>query len=450
MDINTGRVGKTLAKTISLCPACLKRLPAEIIEIENKIYLKRYCIEHGEYSQNISNHPTYYKGLRDYYFNVISDNFKQIRYLLFITGKCNLACPVCFYGEGDFNEMLLSDVEAIARRHKGAEMVIFGKEPTCHEQLPEIVKLLKKTQNSASLYTNGVRIGDRDYLRKLKQSRVNKIYLQFDGFKEDIYSNLRNVEMLGVKLKALDNLRDEKLSTVINMTLVKDNEEEIKKIINYAVKNDFVKTINFTSFIRSGSGRKFLPDCSVMPDEVIDIIEKQTAGVIARDNVYLFQKFLYAYMSFLGKRTCLYIQYYWIYRTKDKYLPIDKLIDLKGMNKILDRYAELLPRNAVLAKLYLVIFLPKYIVNFKSMHLVIDFLKTVCSHLLKLGEYSNMSSKFVQLIFSTACDPYKADFQIAKRCHIGIIYKDNQGVIRKNDENGTYLLTNEIETGVKK
>src|SRR3989338_4078351 len=147
INVNKACEERILAKTTTLCPFCSKALPAVIIEKDNAVYLKRSCIEHGEYSQNISNHSAYYKGLRDYYFSVISDNFKQSRYLLFITGKCNLACPVCFYGEHDFNEMSLNEIKDTVRRYRGVEMVIFGKEPTCHEELPAIARLLKETQS---------------------------------------------------------------------------------------------------------------------------------------------------------------------------------------------------------------------------------------------------------------------------------------------------------------
>ncbi len=439
---------KVLARTKTLCPACSKMLTAEVVESDHAVCLTRKCCEHGEYSQHISSHPEYYKELRNYYFQVMDGKFKQGRFLLFITGKCNLECPICFYGGQEFSDMSIPEVRDVVRRNKGAELVVFGKEPTCHGGLPEIIKLLKRTQNSVSLYTNGVRIGDRNYLNELRRAHVNKIYLQFDGFKEKVYDDLRNTSMLEQKLKALENLRLEKIDTVINVTVAKgENEEQVKAIMDYAVKNDFVKTVNFTSYIRSGSGRKFLPENSMMPDELVDVLERQTEGKISRRNFFLFQKLFYAYMSFFQKRTCFYIQYYWIFRKDNDYFPIDKLIDLKAAEKVLDKYKTLMPKSGVLARLYLLLFIPRYILNFRSLGLVMDLLRMVFSHIFKWGEYNNMSSKFVQLIFSTACDPHKADFEIAKRCHIGIIYKDALGVVRKFDENGAYLLANEMNNG---
>ncbi|MEI7752593.1 MAG: radical SAM protein, partial [Candidatus Omnitrophota bacterium] len=220
------RERKTLAETRTLCPACTKLLKGSVVEEECAIHLTRACPEHGEYSQHISSHTEYYKGLRDYYFEVMDKNFKQGRYLLVVAGKCNLECPVCFLGGREFNDMSIPEVKDVIRRNKGAELVVFGKEPTCHGDLPEIIKLLKKTQSSVSLYTNGVRIGDRKYLNELKRARVNKIYLQFDGFKEKTYDDFRNTGMLEQKFKALENLRLEKIDTVINVTVAKGENEE--------------------------------------------------------------------------------------------------------------------------------------------------------------------------------------------------------------------------------
>jgi len=212
-------------------------------------------------------------------------------------------------------------------------MIVFGKEPTCHEKLTEIMRLLSSRQNSISLYTNGIRICDRAYLRELKKSHLDKIYLQFDGFRESTYSTLRKSEMLGIKAEALDNLRKENIATVLNVALVEENEDQIMPILDYAVKNDFVRTVNFTSYIRSGFGREFLSGCSIMPDGLVDKVEKGSGGRVNRASVFLFQKLLYAYMSFQNKRTCPYIQYYWLYRSGKGYLPIDSLIDLKGMER---------------------------------------------------------------------------------------------------------------------
>ncbi|MEI7752774.1 MAG: hypothetical protein WCJ71_11895, partial [Candidatus Omnitrophota bacterium] len=139
--------------------------------------------------------------------------------------------------------------------------------------------------------------------------------------------------------------------------------------------------------------------------------------------------------------------YFWIFRKDNDYLPIDKLIDLQAAEKVLDRYKTLMPKSGVLARLYLLLCIPRCIINFKSLGLVMDLLRMVFSHVFKWGEYNNMSSRFVQLIFSTACDPHKADFELTKRCHIGIIYKDATGVIRQFDENGAYLLANEMNKG---
>jgi uncharacterized radical SAM superfamily Fe-S cluster-containing enzyme len=48
--------------TTSLCPECLKNIPAEIIldKKENKVYMKKSCKEHGDFKDRLSSTPQEY------------------------------------------------------------------------------------------------------------------------------------------------------------------------------------------------------------------------------------------------------------------------------------------------------------------------------------------------------------------------------------------------------
>ena len=49
-------------KTISVCPECLQRIPAEIFEDDNEeIWMRKTCKEHGFFKDKISSSAKYYK-----------------------------------------------------------------------------------------------------------------------------------------------------------------------------------------------------------------------------------------------------------------------------------------------------------------------------------------------------------------------------------------------------
>ena len=253
--------------TLSLCPYCLRQLEAEIIKKEGKVFLKRDCPEHGRYETLLSKYPDYFAQLREYYFHLVKEPFPQSRYLLYLTPCCNLNCPICFIDphSGEKEDIYLSELKTIIAPNR--ELILFGAEPSCREDIFEIITYLKKHQNSVSFYTNGINIVDFRYLLRLKEAGVDKIYFQFDGFREDIYELLRGAKLLHLKIKALENLERLKLPVVLDVTIVKGiNESEIGKIFDYALTHSFVRAICLVAYVRSGCGRYFLTERGIMPD----------------------------------------------------------------------------------------------------------------------------------------------------------------------------------------
>ena len=156
-------------------------------------------------------------------------------------------------------------------------------------------------------------------------------------------------------------------------------------------------------------------------------------------------------MSLLKRRTCFYIQYFWVFRTKNGYKPLDEIINFKKIEKILKEYFKKIKQNRFfLAKFYLVFNFLFLFLNVNSLRVLKELFDMVSSHAFNRGEYAQKSDNFLQIIFSTACDPFKADLKIAKNCHVGIIYKNKGEGIKIMDENGIYLLSREQEKEKKR
>ncbi len=206
-----------------------------------------------------------------------------------ITSRCDLACPVCF-ADADADagyDLSLAQVEAILDRLIEAEgqpeiVQISGGEPTVHPQLLDIMDAVKKRDaRHVLLNTNGLRLArDPEFVRQLASYQPT-IYLQFDGFTDRTYRELRGVELNEIKRRALDNLADAGLYAVLVPTVLRGvNDDEIGDILRYALKHPAVIGVNYQPATFAGrciSNADPLQRITV-PD-VLTLLEAQTDGL---------------------------------------------------------------------------------------------------------------------------------------------------------------------------
>ena len=221
-----------LHETESLCPHCLKKIPAKYIREDGKAYMVKACPEHGEFKVLFWRDADMYaewkvQGIhapaRDHgrpedkgcpFDCGLCDEHRSgtCTSILEITYRCNMNCNICF---ADANaEKFEPDMEQIRtmyaaalKSNKFCSVQLSGGEPTVRDDLPEIVKLGKEMGVvHLQVNTNGIRIAqDIEYLRKLKEAGLDLIYLQFDGVTDDIYQVTRGRDIVDIKFRAIEN-----------------------------------------------------------------------------------------------------------------------------------------------------------------------------------------------------------------------------------------------------
>lgn len=405
------KINSLIRETKSVCPECLETIKADIMEDGGKVYMAKECHRHGKFRLLLSNHPWYYRGLNNFYFSLMTKSFPQHDYIVNLTNKCNLECPICLadsnlYNDGDFSKDKLNDFLKGKRNFK---IDLMGSEPTMRGDLQEIINMVASSGNIAALHTNGIKISDFFYLEKLKKAGLNEVHLQFDGFDDRTYETIRGKKLLDIKFKALDNLERLNIPTDLKVTIVRGvNENQMVKILDYAVKHEFIKEVFFLGCRYLGRAKGLSFERCIMPDELIDILETQTNGKISRENIFLFQKLYFSLLAAFSIKKCFYNQHFLIKRQKDGYVAIDKIIDLKDIAGKLDKIKN--------SKLSLIsIFLRfRYFMRLK------DLIPMAFSFVLgfKLAKVSN---KNILLGFISACDAYSFDYQIADNCGKGAI-----------------------------
>lgn len=297
-----------LGNTLSLCPVCLKKIEADYVSEDDKIYMVKNCQEHGSFKtlvwEGVNHWQEWVRPLANItsaycetkigkgcpYDCGICPDHKQLTccVLLEVTDNCNLGCPVCFASakENDSENPSLETIEGWYENllHHGGpyNIQLSGGEPTMRDDLAEIILMGKKMGFSFfQLNTNGLRISqDLDYLKGLADAGLSTVFLQFDSMEDSAYQILRGRPLLEVKMKAIENCRKIGMGVVLVPTVKMGvNLNTIGSIIDFAFNNrPIIKGVHFQPI--SYFGRYDSLEERVTIPRLLSEIEKQTNGEI--------------------------------------------------------------------------------------------------------------------------------------------------------------------------
>jgi uncharacterized radical SAM superfamily Fe-S cluster-containing enzyme len=310
---------KEFEKIESVCPKCfqegkIKKISGRIIEEDNKVWIDKNCNEHGSFKDIYFGDVNFYKRWSKYF--ITGESAPDIKTALFkdtplysehksqtvltnlmATNRCNLRCSYCFMNAGAAGyvyEPTLEQIKELMRQARmekpiGSKAIqITGGEPTVREDLFDIVRMAKELGFShVQVNTNGLKLADSlDYCRRLKDERVNTIYMSFDGV------NKTTNPWIEKNKQAINNLRKVNLKVVLVPVLVGDkNVQEAGKIIRFALDNmDIVRGINFQPISFCGRVTK-ISDKKRERQRVdyimmMESIEKEFNNQISRDDFY--------------------------------------------------------------------------------------------------------------------------------------------------------------------
>ena len=265
---------KIINETQSLCPECLKKIPARHIEEDKRVFLEKECPEHGTYRVLVWSDAAQYQEWMEQSVHAEpcrngsemekdcpfdcglcrGNEGKTCTAVLEITYRCNMECEVCFADTKKARyEPGLTEIQRMyetAYRNGGdCSIQLSGGEPTVRKDLPEILRMGKRMGFShIQVNTNGIRIAeDPDYLRELKAAGADLIYLQFDSLRDEVYRKVRGKNMLDIKLQAVSNCERAGIGVMLVPVLVKGlNDGEVGDLIAYAKKHmPIVKGVHF-------------------------------------------------------------------------------------------------------------------------------------------------------------------------------------------------------------
>ncbi|MHA1726092.1 MAG: radical SAM protein [Promethearchaeota archaeon] len=392
---------KIIRKTTSLCPECLKQIPAEIyIDSEkNWVMMRKHCETHGDFKDKISIDPEEYIWAQNFTDEIgstinistkpeyVSSGIKPIENgcpydcgicqnhksapciaLIDITNRCNLACPICFANasaQGYVVEPTFEQIVQIMNHFRSMKPVsavllqISGGEPTVREDLPEIIRKGKELGFVEVMVTsNGVRLGKSiEYVKELVDAGMDALYLQFDATDApEIWKKVRGVNLWPLKKRVIENCRKVGFKGIILVPTVAKgvNDNQIGNILDFARDNaDVVAGIVFQPVSLCGRiNYEELMDLRYTTSDLKKAINKHTNNVITKfypiATTSKFTKLLAWFdnqppFSMLSHSDCGFATIA-VINDKNEWEPIENFFDAEGLirwaNKVYDMIIE--------------------------------------------------------------------------------------------------------------
>lgn len=432
-----------LKKVKSVCPICLNLIEADLIEKNHRVVLSKKCPNHGKFETlHIWDDPWCYKKLEKIFR---SENTPPNGILIDLTLNCNLACPFCFSLDESntsnkksykFNEPSIADIVDKVNRFKEVNsfstIFLFGGEPTLRKDLFKIISELKKLIPDVCLFTNGLRLSDRRYVKKLKKSGVDYVVLQLDSLNKNKNKIMRGKDVLNKKLEALSNLKEERISVDFFTVILKNvNEQDIEEIILLASKNsEVVKNIYISTITYEGRGRYESKFKQLTNSDRLELIESQL-GISKQDflECTVFDHFLSKFFNKLTDAHCKSLaacdMMCYIYSFADnRIVPLNRLINFKTLSEFFEDSLEILDSNKpfkhieVFYKFAKIIFFGKIFIEPNFMP---NFLKSAIASLkplIKGRPIKNNFDKVFRIIITQFQDRYNLDFDTFRNCNL--------------------------------
>ena len=337
--------------TNGICSTCFQKLEAKIIIENEKVFMVKQCQDHGYQKVLVSTDVPYFlqcrsvlkSGQTPYQFN--TETIRGCPYdcglcpdheqhscigIIEITDRCNLECPIC-YAESSPKQTKTRTLEkveflleSLIKNEKEPDVVqISGGEPTIHPEFFDVLRLAKtKPIKHLMVNTNGITIArSPDFCKKLTEFCPGfEIYLQFDSLQEKPYQELRGENILSLKLKAIENLNKNKISTNLVVTVKKGlNDHEMGDLIRFALEQECVRGITFQPVQNAGrtSGYRSAEDRLTL-SEIRNNITKQQDLFVPED-----------ILPVPCHPDCIAMAYALKYQGKN--IPLTRMIDMKTL-----------------------------------------------------------------------------------------------------------------------
>jgi tetraether lipid synthase len=277
---------------VSVCSTCLRRVEAKILIKDERVFLEKWCPEHGRERVLIADDAAYYRKSREVFikppelprrFNteqrwgcpydcgLCPEHMQHsCLTLIEITDHCNLRCPICYADSGPhrpgFRDLATVErmLDAVVANEGEPDVVqISGGEPTLHPDFFAILDAAKRRPiKHLMINTNGLRIArEPEFAARLAAYQPGfEVYLQFDSLRDEVHQELRGARLADIRRRALEHLDAHGISTTLVVTVKKGlNDHELGEIVEFALTQPCVRGVTFQPIQAAGRLENYDP-----------------------------------------------------------------------------------------------------------------------------------------------------------------------------------------------
>ena len=293
----------------SLCPVCLRVLPAAWERQGDAVYQVKQCPEHGRFRALIWQGPPDMDDWRrpkipaqlaltqhevergcPYDCGLCPEHRQRTcTAILEVTQACDLACPVCYadsprqLGPLPSQDQIQAWYSSVARHAAGCNIQLSGGEPTLRDDLPRLVALGREAGfGFIQVNTNGLRLArDPAFVEALARAGLASVFLSFDGVNGEVYQALRGRPLLQAKLAAIQACGAQGIGVVLVPTLAPGvNLDQVGPILDLAQKlSPVVRAVHFQPVSRFGRfPQEWAQEERLTLPQLMRLIDEQTKG----------------------------------------------------------------------------------------------------------------------------------------------------------------------------
>ncbi|MAF14003.1 MAG: hypothetical protein CMI53_03875 [Parcubacteria group bacterium] len=229
---------KLIKKTKSTCPVCLDEISANIFEENGKAVMEKRCEQHGEFEAVIENDVDFYKEIlkKKPKFEINRDSV-----IIPIAYGCNLSCKYCYLPDREHKELTTEEIKSYIDNPGYSVIAFSGGEATLNPDIFDLIKYATLKGKETCLLTNGIKLASEDYVKNLKNSGLEAVLFSFNSFDDNKLEKIDSKRLLQTKLKALKNLKREKIKITFSFSWLKGtNDKDFIKALKFALNNNNV------------------------------------------------------------------------------------------------------------------------------------------------------------------------------------------------------------------
>lgn len=146
--------------TMSMCPVCYKKIPADIVVHDGAAWMHKECDLHGKFCEMVEKDATI---LNTFYNNTTMGLNKSI--LIPVCDSCNMSCPWCFYAmkDGENRPALYYDRALLDMKVQGYNLLLSGGEPTIRPDFFQFSSELRQKGWEVFVMSNMLSFADQGF-----------------------------------------------------------------------------------------------------------------------------------------------------------------------------------------------------------------------------------------------------------------------------------------------